>query len=241
MKTCAVYSRKGGVGKNTSTVNIAANLAAAGNRVLLVDFDPQGAATWYLRVDREEGSEKSRWRAKKINKRIVASDYENLDLLPADVGLAEAEAELAAMKRSKTQLAQLLEPLALEYDVCLIDCPPASGRVGSAIVKASDLIATPVVPTWLARRMLDELADEVSKKKLWPFASMVQRRAEHREQLQELRASKLGLAETAVPQCSKVELMGRHRQPVDVFAAKSPGGRAYAKLACELATALKLK
>ena len=169
MKTCAVYSRKGGVGKTTSTVNLAANLADAGYRVLLVDFDPQGAATWYLRVDRDDGDEKSRWRAKKINKRIVASDFDRLDLLPADVGLAEAEAELATMKKAKSQLAQLLEPLAEEYDVCLIDCPPASGRVGNAIVKASDLIATPVVPTWLARRMLDELADEVSKKSSGPL------------------------------------------------------------------------
>ena len=88
--------------------------------------------------------------------------------------------------------------------------------------------------------MIDELADEVSGKKMWAFACMAQRRADHREHLQELRDSPLRLAQATIPQCKYVEQMGRYRQPVHGFAPKSPGARAYARLAKELAHALKL-
>lgn len=233
MKIVAIYSQKGGVSKTTSSVNIATGMAHLGLRVLLVDLDPQGASTWYLRVKRGESKPGKIWAKTKTSKRIKASDIENLDLLPSDLGLASSETAINEMKKGSEAFNKLLKPVADEYDVCVIDAPPTFGVTAEAIINAADIVACPVVPTWLAERMLEELSEKLPKKTLRPFACMVQKSDSHKKHLKALRNRYKRLAETAIPMSENVEAMGEHRQPVQLFAPKSKGAKAYDDLALE--------
>ena len=141
---CAVANQKGGVGKTTTAVSLAAYLAGAGRRVLLVDLDPQGNASSGLGLGQDPN------RASVYNvvvdgqparEAILGSAVPGLSILPSDVGLAGAEIELTGMPRREHRLAYALEGVAEEYDLILVDCPPSLGLLTiNALVAATHLL-----------------------------------------------------------------------------------------------------
>jgi cellulose biosynthesis protein BcsQ len=238
MQTIALFSLKGGVGKTASAVNLAYESARAGQRTLLVDLDPQGASSFYLRVRTGgDGKAKRLFTGKgDLEDRIKASDQDGLDLLPARRGLRNADIALEGMKKAEQRLALALKPLAKDYDAIYLDCPPHLGLLGENILNAADIVLVPVVPTWLSIRTLDQLEEHLAEHgvkglKLHPFFTLVQsRNSVHKEAMAELRKQRNDVLPTVIPRSVDVERMGQHRQPVGCYAASSRGAKAFAKL-----------
>ena len=124
MKVLALYSIKGGVGKTSSTVNLAFNAAQAGYRTLVWDLDPQGASSYYFRIKPKiKGGSKDLIAGKReLEELIKGTDFENLDLIPADFSFRNLDLLLDDKKKPTRQLKKHLKPLVKEYDVIFLDC-----------------------------------------------------------------------------------------------------------------------
>ena len=159
MKTLATYSIKGGVGKTTTAVNLSFEAASTGARVLLWDLDPQGAATFFFRVKPrvKGGVARLLGRRGELAANIKESDVAGLHLVPADFSLRHLDVHLADGSGSTASLAALLEPLADDYDVGILDCAPGITLGSEAVFRAADVLLVPTVPTTLSVRTLDQL------------------------------------------------------------------------------------
>lgn len=249
MKVLATYSIKGGVGKTTAAVNLAHEAATAGARVLLWDLDPQGAATFFLRVEPglSGGVEGLVGPGGDLADHRHQCDTPGLHLVPADFSLRLLDLELDGARRSRRRLGALLERVAADYDVALLDCPAGITLASEAVFRAADALLVPMLPAPLSMRTLDQLVDFLAARaargrrvpEVWPFVSMFDwRKPAHRALLAELAACDPPCLPTAVPDSSAVERMGRLRQPVGAFAPRTTAGRAYAALWAEVAARL---
>lgn len=241
MRVLATYNIKGGVGKTSAAVNLAYLAALEGNRTLLWDLDPQGAATFLFRVrPRVKGGVKGLVRGRvKLDAPIKGTDFDNLDLLPADFSYRNMDLALDRAKHPVRRLSQLLEPLAAEYDVLILDCPPSVSLVSEGVLRAADTLLVPLVPTTLALRSFDQLIAFVAQAKpprprILAFFSMVDRRKRlHWETIAQVTAERPDIAKAVVPGASVVEQMGPRRLPVLVLAPSSEASAAYEKLWAE--------
>ena len=244
MKVIALYSMKGGVGKTASAVNLAYLCACQGHRTLLWDLDPQGAASFYLRIKPKLAGGPKGLLGRKISRFIKQSDHENLDLLPADFSNRKLDLLFDARSRRKHQVQQLLETVADGYDYVFIDAPPGLSLVVENILRAADLVLSPLIPSTLSLRTLDQLAEFVRRPKLrglplWVFFSMVDtRRRLHSDIMEQLSAQRKGVLKSRIPYASDIEQMGVHRAPVETFARRRAGARAYRELWSEVAMRL---
>jgi chromosome partitioning protein len=245
MKTLATYSIKGGVGKTTAAVNLAYAAARTGGRVLLWDLDPQGAATFLVRVKPvvKGGTERLVGSRGALAPHIRATDYAGLHIVPADFSLRSLDLYLDDTKQPTRRLAALLEPLAQDYDVAILDCPPGATLTSESIIAAVDALLVPTIPTTLSRRTLDQLsafvADGPARPLVLPFASMVDRRKTlHRQLIAELAVVNPPMLPTMIPNASVIEHMGVERQPVAVYAPTSPSAEAFAQLWSDIAVRL---
>jgi chromosome partitioning protein len=159
-QTIACANQKGGVGKTTTVVNLGSYLALAGERVLVVDLDPQGNATSGLGFDRTT-IERSIYDAVvdgvEIDHLIHPGPLERLDVVPSAIALAGAELELAPIEGRERRLARQLSPVTDRYDYILIDCPPALGLLTVNALTAADSVLIPLQCEYYALEGLTQL------------------------------------------------------------------------------------
>lgn len=246
MKVAATYNIKGGVGKTAAAVNIAHLAAQSGLKTLVWDLDPQGAATFYFRVKpKVKGGGKKLLKADGgLLPAIKATDFENLDIIPADFSLRHLDIDLERKKNPEKRLKKLLAPLSGEYDLVVLDCPPSISLVSEAVFRAADALLIPVIPTTLSLRTLQKLDDFKKEEGLdnllfLVFFSMADRRKKlHREIIEEVAGNRADVLSTLIPYASDVELMGVHRKPLSAFSTNSASAKAYRALWGEVRTTL---
>ncbi|HHM02853.1 MAG TPA: ParA family protein [Caldithrix abyssi] len=238
MKVIALYSMKGGVGKTASAVNISYLAARDGRRSLLVDLDPQGSSSFYFRVrpGGGHGTKTLLKGGKKISKNIRETDFENLDILPADMSYRNLDLILDGTEKREKVLQKNLSAFKKEYDYIFLDCPPNITLVSENIFHAADIILVPFIPTTLSWLTYDKLLAffreiEMKRRKLFPFFSMVERRKKlHREMIEILPAEKKRFLKSMIPYSSDVERMGLERAPLPATHPASPATRAFENL-----------
>jgi chromosome partitioning protein len=237
----AFYHIKGGVGKTASTVNMAYLAAQSGATTLLCDLDPQGAATYYFRIkpNVKAGTKVFTKGGKHLARSIKGTDYDHLDLLPADLSHRHLTRELENVSQPKRRLRIILEPLLSAYQYIMLDCPPTLTLMAETIFMAVDRLIVPVVPSTLARQAYDQLHAFFHKKhydtdKILPFFSMVEKhKIMHRQTMEALWDQDPRFLHNAVPYLADVEKMGLYRAPVTVFAPRSGAAQAYEQVWAE--------
>ncbi len=242
MKILAVYSIKGGVGKTATAVNLADLTAQAGGRTLLWDLDPQGAATFYLRVKPKVkgGIDKLLTGKRDVRGALRESDFPDLDLLPADFSYRNMDLVLDAAKKPRKLFDRLLSPLADEYDWVILDCPPSISLASECVFRLADAIVTPVIPTPLALRTHEQLEAHLAalgKKapQLLPFFDMVDRRKGlHRQIVESAPVERPQFLKSFIPYASVVEQMGVRRAPLAAYAPRCHAAKAYYNLWAEI-------
>jgi chromosome partitioning protein len=242
VKVLATYNIKGGVGKTSAAVNLAAMGARDGLRTLLWDLDPQGAASYLFRVrPKIKGGGRKLVRGRSdVADLLRGTDVEGLDLLPADFSYRHMDLVLDESGKPSRRLRRVLAPLRDHYDVAILDCPPSISLVSESVFDTADALLVPLIPSTLTLRTFDQLGEfvesEVKRRpQIVAFFSMVDRRKRlHREVVETLPDGRDDIARTAIPAATEVELMGVYRSPVVVNAPRSRGGRAYAELWAEL-------
>ena len=159
----AFANQKGGVGKTTSAVNIAASVGALSKKVLLCDFDPQGNASSGVGV--EKNAELSTYDVllgTNPYEIIRKTDYEGLDVMPASINLAGAELEIADEQKREYKLKNVLDTLRHEYDYIFIDCPPSLGLLTINALCAADGVIVPMQCEYFALEGLSQLSQTIS-------------------------------------------------------------------------------
>jgi cellulose biosynthesis protein BcsQ len=241
----ATYNVKGGVGKTSAAVNLARLAAAGGARTLLWDLDPQGASTYLFRVKPKiKGGGKALVRGRSdVDALLKGTDYEGLDLLPADFSYRHMDLALDATKQPTARLARVLAPLDGEYDYTFLDCPPSVSLVSESVFEAADVLLVPIIPATLSSRTFEQIERLLSEEgpRVMAFFSMVDSRKRlHRDVMERLRAEQPGaVLQTAIPMAADVERMGARRSPLVDFAPRSPAAKAYAALWEEIQTGIQ--
>jgi cellulose biosynthesis protein BcsQ len=248
MKIVAIYNIKGGVGKTATSVNMAYLASQEGRHVLIWDLDPQGASSFYFRTrPRVKGGVDKLLHVKKhFGDNIKSTDYENLDILPADFSYRHMDLELEDTSKPTRRLRKLLKTQRDDYDLVILDCPPSISLVSENVFTSADALLIPTIPTTLSLRTLEQIYRYFDKHglqdgRLFPFFSMVDRRKSlHRLILDNPPKKFKGFLHSAIPYSSEVERMGITRQPLPLYCHRGPAYEAYVNLWDEIKTLLQL-
>ena len=238
MKTFALYSIKGGVGKTATCVNLAFLAASEGNPTLVCDLDPQGSASYYFRIRPKPkyNSRKFIKGGKRIDKNIRGTDFDFLDLLPADFSYRNLDILLSELENTRTCLKKVLNTLRDQYTHIFLDCPPNITLMSENIFEAADMILVPIIPTTLSMLTLEKLyaffeISGLDQDKIYPFFSMTeQRKTMHRQIMQSPELTTGQLLKSSVPYSADVEKMGIFREPLTHYRPNSVGAQAYLEL-----------
>lgn len=245
----SMVNQKGGVGKTTSTINLGAALAECGRKVLLVDFDPQGALSagfgtnpheleltvYNVMMDRKVD----------INDVILPTDIENIDLLPANIDLSAAEVQLVNEVAREQVFASALRKVQNEYDVILIDCQPSLGLLTVNALTASHGVIIPLICEFFALRAVALLVDSIEKvqDRLNPdleitgvLATMFDARTIHSKEVLARIIDAFGdkVFDTVIKRTVKFPDATVSAEPILSYASNHTGAQAYRQVAREL-------
>lgn len=164
-KIISVANQKGGVGKTTTTINLAAALGEAGKKVLVIDMDPQGNTTSGIGVDKNE-TENTIYELMlgecSIKDAILTKVYKNVSLIPANVDFAAAEVELIGLEKSEYILKKAVDEIKDKYDYILIDCPPSLSTLTVNALTTSDSVLVPIQCEYYALEGLSQLIHTIN-------------------------------------------------------------------------------
>ena len=167
-KIVSIVNQKGGVGKTTSAVNLAAGLGISGKKVLLVDIDPQGNSTSGYGVNKKEVKKSSYdllINNASVKETIVNTNFKNVSLVPSNMDLAGAEVELIDIENRHEKLKNALLVVREDYDFILIDCPPSLGLITINALNASDTVLVPIQCEYYALEGLSQLISSIRQVK----------------------------------------------------------------------------
>lgn len=248
-KVICIANQKGGVGKTTSSVNMAACLAEMGRRVLLIDMDPQGNASSGLGIKRHEQAEKNIYHVligeKKISDSLFQTSHRNLEVIPANPDLVGAEIELIDVPEREFRLKEALESIKSKYHYILIDCPPSLGLLTINSMTAADSFIVPLQCEYFALEGLSQLLNTAGllKKKLNPrlkidgiALTMFDTRNNLSHQVVTEIKSHFGdkVFQTIIPRNVRLSEAPSHGQSIIAYDPKSVGAKKYMALAREL-------
>lgn len=246
-KILSFSNQKGGVGKTSTCVNMAAALALRGKKVLLVDADPQGNATTGLGFSKNR-LERSIYNVlieeMQAKATILKTQIDGLDILPASIDLAGAEVELVYLPTREKRLAAALKEISNDFDYVLIDCPPSLGLLTINALSASDGIIIPIQSEYYAMEGLSQLLNTVKlvNKHLNPsltvygvVITMYDGRALISKQINAEIHKFFGkkMFDTVIPRNIRISEAPSHGKPVMLHDPRSTGAKAYVALADE--------
>jgi len=245
----AMVNQKGGVGKTTSSVNLGAALADYGRKVLMVDFDPQGALSAGFGTNPHEMDltvyNVLMERDVHISDAIIKTDDDNIDLLPANIDLSAAEVQLVNEVAREQVLARALRPVADNYDVVIIDCQPSLGLLTVNALAAAHGVIIPLTAEFFALRAVALLVETIEKvqDRINPdlvidgvLATMVDSRTLHSKEVIGRLVEAFGdqVFETVINRSIKFADATVAAEPITAFAPNHPGAKNYRQLAREL-------
>lgn len=244
----AIINQKGGVGKSTTAINLAAALGDLGKRVLVVDFDPQGNATSGFGVDKDQLESdvyEALMNSVPLSDVVVQSPVEHVDVAPATIQLAGAEIELVSVMARESVLRYVLDPIREQYDYVFIDCPPSLGLLTVNSLVAADSLLIPIQCEFYALEGLSKLLESMRmvKGRLNPslevfgvVMTMFDARTTLSKQVVEEVRDYFGdkVFQSVIPRNVKLSEAPSHGLPVNLYAPSSKGAVAYASLAEEV-------
>ena len=245
-KIVAIVNQKGGVGKTTTTVNLATALAAVGKKVLIIDFDPQGNASTGLGIDsRELTSYDLVLNDVSLTEATQKTQVPNLAIIPATIDLSGAEVEMVSLMRREFRLKQVLDQTSDKYDYILIDCPPSLGLLTLNALVAADNVLIPLQCEFYAMEGLshlmrtvqlvrDNLNAELSIQGI--VLTMYDRRNRFTDQIERDVREYFGelVYESVIPRNVRMSEAPSHGKPALIYDMKCAGSKAYIQLAKEI-------
>jgi len=249
-RVIAIANQKGGVGKTTTAINLSASLALSEKHTLLIDCDPQGNTTAGIGFPKDPARRtlyNALMLAEPLERVILKTQIDGLDLIPADKNLVGAEVELVAAENREYQLKRILQPVRDNYEYIVMDCPPALGLLTLNALTAADSILVPIQCEYLALEGVSELLDTLMRirRTLNPNLSIegiVLTMYDERTTLSKQVASDLRsffgsqIFESIIPRNVRLAEAPSHGKPIHFYDIHSRGAEAYINLAKEVIT-----